>query len=238
MYLQDQWKQVGITDTELPILKGRNGLKCIFRSQINRHEGIFNEYLAYKIGQELNYSIPKIEFTNYNNDFGSISHFIPDSFTWDDKRNTKINLDVRSFAQIIIFDMWIGNTNRGNGNLLVKKTNNNESQIYMIDHELSLYIHDDTYMKNLSHRWLDLIKISELKEFNEPKTIYEEYKKIKNLPFTKIRMIVDQLVSEIKGSNAKEKFTQQDAEIVKNLLNDRKKLLKYKLEEWFEKKLK
>ncbi|WP_102344937.1 HipA family kinase [Bacillus sp. Marseille-P3661] len=113
---------------------------------------LVNEYIAGRLGQILSLPIVPFEVVKINDDFinehpillqrkftsGSqfASLFIDNCIQLErDSQNENITVSNKNhLAKIIVFDLWIGNTDRKENNVLLEPNGQGEYFLYMIDH--------------------------------------------------------------------------------------------------------
>lgn len=231
----DIWNELKAADNGIKILVTgeADNLKSAFYKSQTRHlpaPTIFNEYLAYKLACIIQYPVPKIQFLKFGGELGIISFNIPESGVFQGfPKDNLLDLleDNKIFAKIAAFDFWIKSTDRHDRNLIVQHVSLNKYKVYMIDHEHSLYGVDSAQPNILD--FSNIIKITDFKGYiPNQEMLIEEAKKISNVTDEDITNLVESVRSTSDGV-----LTEECANIIKDLLIQRKPLLQEKLLEWY-----
>lgn len=234
----DVWRQQRVTESGIRVLVTGDGmnLKAAYFKNLSRRAGpsIFNEYIAYKLGVILDYPIPKIEFLNFGDELGIISHNVPltEPFQALISKDDIISLieNANIFSKSVVFDFWVRNVDRHDKNLIVQNTALNKYRVYMVDHELSLFGQDNNPPASLvDFPFGELIKIPKMKSLiPNQDSLIKEAETIEGIADETIK----QLLLDLR-SNFNSQFTEIHSKTIEDLLIQRKSLCKNKSLEWY-----
>ncbi len=150
----DSWTQYGPERKSgvLNLIRDSNDvgqiMACWFKYPLSEESGPIpaNEFIACRLGELLRLPVAKIQFKEFTDKQGSISLSVaPEPLKWATfPYKTKLPVyldDYDSLAKIVVFDVWINNTDRNADNLLYSQVEDKRKKyrLHLIDHGHALY---------------------------------------------------------------------------------------------------
>lgn len=193
---QEQWVQIEEKKAGVKILcKIPEGLAdarvAYFKYPLNENMGPIaaNEFIAAKLAEKLDLPVNRTFFKEFEGKKGFLTYGTPGQpnmwrqFPYKEDLERTIN-DFESLGKVIIFDIWILNTDRNPDNILYTKLGRNRKfDYYLIDHAHSLYGPSSQPADYNSFDFGNMVQIPELRKLFDRGIDYfqEHIEAVKNI---------------------------------------------------------